>query len=113
MSSDGDRIFHLATPDAWAAAQADGQLRPPSLAVEGFIHCSTAGQVAGTIERHFAGVDELLALELDDAIHAELQWDESRPGEHYPHLYRPLLVGEIVRAVPWHRSADGSVAFPT
>jgi uncharacterized protein (DUF952 family) len=96
-------VFHLTTPEAWAHAQASGQVAPPSLADEGFIHCSTDEQLAGTIERHFAGVDELRLLELDPALEDDLRWEESRPGEVYPHLYRPLAVGEVARVVDWRR----------
>ena len=33
-------IYHLTGRDAWAAAQAAGEYEAPSLADEGFIHCS-------------------------------------------------------------------------
>jgi uncharacterized protein (DUF952 family) len=111
--SGAEPVLHLATPEAWTAAEASGRVSPPSLEAEGFIHCSTAAQVAGTIRRHFEGIDELCLLELDlTAVGADLRWEESRPGEVYPHLYRPLLVEEVARVVPWHRSPDGSVAVP-
>lgn len=102
-------VFHLATPEAWAAAQASGRLTPPSLAAEGFIHCSTATQVPGTIGRHFEGIDELRLLELDlGAVGPELRWEEGRPGEVYPHLYRPLLVEEVAEVRSWRRAeVDG------
>ncbi len=100
----GEAIFHLATPDQWDQAQRQGQVTPASLHTEGFIHCSTTSQVAGTIERHFADADELCLLELSHAVLSELQWDESRPGERYPHLYRPLELDEIRQVVSWHRT---------
>jgi uncharacterized protein (DUF952 family) len=34
-------ILHITTAAGWDAAQAAGELRAPSLAQEGFIHCST------------------------------------------------------------------------
>jgi uncharacterized protein (DUF952 family) len=107
-AADAEPVFHLATPEAWAVAQASGQLSPSSLDAEGFIHCSTATQVPGTISRHFAGIDELCLLEVDVAtVGEDLRWEESRPGEVYPHLYRPLLVEEVVRVVPWRRAEGG------
>ncbi len=99
-------VFHLTTPAAWEEAQTSGLVTPPSLAEEGFIHCSTDEQLAGTIERHFAGVDELRLLELDPALDQELRWEESRPGQVYPHLYRALAVDEVLRVVTWRRG-DG------
>jgi uncharacterized protein (DUF952 family) len=109
----GPELFHLATPAAWAAAQADGELAPPSLAAEGFVHCSTREQLVGTIERHFTGVDELVLLRLDEAaVGGALQWEESRPGETYPHVYRALRLADVVDATIWHRAPDGSVTLP-
>jgi uncharacterized protein (DUF952 family) len=98
-------IFHLATPDEWATAQATGWVAPPSLAAEGFVHCSTAEQLDDTIARHFIGVDELILLRLhDDGLGDALRWDESRPGEPFPHVYRAIAIGEVAEAIPWHRT---------
>lgn len=99
-------VFHLTTPEEWGAAQVSGLVAPLSLAEEGFIHCSTHEQLAGTIERHFGGIDELRLLELDPALDAELRWEESRPGQAYPHLYRPLALDEVVEVVTWRRGDD-------
>lgn len=112
-SAETVRIFHLTTADQWAAAATAGELRPAGFAEEGFVHCSTLEQLTGTIERHFAGVDELLVLELDPgALAADLRWEESHPGEVFPHLYRPLRAGDVTAEHPWRRSPAGSVALP-
>jgi uncharacterized protein (DUF952 family) len=105
-------VFHLTDPSGWSAAQRDRQVVPVSLHSEGFVHCSTTDQLVGTIERHFAGVDALVLLELGDSARPDLVWEEGRPGEVYPHLYRPIEISEVTRAVPWRRSSDGSVALP-
>jgi uncharacterized protein (DUF952 family) len=106
----GGAIFHLATLEEWAAAQAGGAVTA-TVAREGFVHCSTAGQLAATIERHFPGVDQLVLLRLDAAALGEaLVWEEGRPGELFPHLYRPIAVAEVLDAVPWQR---GETALPT
>jgi uncharacterized protein (DUF952 family) len=107
-----DAVFHVTDPAAWSAAPSVGQLVPPSLHSEGFVHCSTTDQLVGTIERHFGSSDELVLVELGDTARPDLVWEESRPGEVYPHLYRPIELREIRRAVPWHREPDGSVALP-
>ncbi len=102
-------IFHLATPEQWATAQQTGSVAPASLATEGFVHCSTDAQLPGTIERHFGGADELLILRLHEAgLADDLRWEESRPGETYPHLYRAIAVGEVAEAIPWRRGAEDS-----
>lgn len=108
------RVFHLTTPAAWAAAQQTGALEPPGFADEGFVHCSALDQLVGTIERHFEGTDELVILELDlAAVDDDLRWEEGRPGEDFPHLYRPLRTRDVVDTFTWARTDDGSVALPS
>lgn len=95
--SDDRTILHITTPEAWAAAQSDGVIRPPSLGTEGFVHCSTPAQLDTTLDRHFRGSGPLLTLELDPvAIAADLRWEESHPGERFPHVYGPIPIGAVV-----------------
>ena len=97
-------VFHLATPDDWERSRVVGRVEPASLASEGFVHCSTKDQVDSTIARHFEGFDHLLLLRLDeDALGTDLRWDEVRPGERYPHLYRAIEVREVLEVIPWRR----------
>lgn len=70
---------------------------------DGYIHLSTAAQVAGTLARHFAGRSDLVILEVDAAaIAADLKWEPARGGALFPHLYAPLKRSAIVseRAAP-------------
>ena len=99
-----EAIFHITTPEAWAAAHAVGEVAPFSLADEGFVHCSTEAQLEGTIGRHFEGHDELLLLRLRrDLVDPELRWEQAGHGGAYPHLYRPIALSEVAEAIPWRR----------
>jgi uncharacterized protein (DUF952 family) len=96
MTSASD-VLHISTPDAWAAAQQAGEVRAPSLATEGFIHCSTRDQLAVTLDRHFRGSGPLVALVLDaERLGDALHWDESYPGEHFPHVYGPIPLAAVL-----------------
>lgn len=107
------RVFHLITPEAWDDAQQAGRVVPTGFADEGFVHCSTLEQLAGTIDRHLAGEDELRLLELDvDRLGADLRWEESRPGQVFPHLYRPIEGPDVNAVWRWRRDPDGSVRLP-
>lgn len=107
-------ILHLTTEAAWARARETGELRPRCFDDEGFVHCSTREQVVATIGRHFPDAGELVLLELDPAaVAGDLRWEESRPGERFPHLYRPLRPGDVVAVHRWRRAADGTVALPS
>jgi uncharacterized protein (DUF952 family) len=102
-------FLHITTGAGWAAAQEAGELIAPSLAEEGFIHCSTHAQVEATANRIFAGSGDLLLLEVDPArLTAELKWERATDvGEEFPHVYGPLNAGAVVgtRALP--EGADG------
>ena len=106
-------ILHIATPSEWAAAMRTGQVAPPSLATEGFVHCSTRTQLAGTLGRHFAGAGPLVLLVLDEAaIAPDLRWEEGLPGERFPHVYAPIpvtavLAVEEIRSVRPHGQSGG------
>lgn len=85
-----DGLYHLATVEEWASYRSAGVIDPPSLASEGFVHCSWGRQVSGTVARHFAGVTDLLALRLDpDALGTVelVEEDSYGSGQTFPHAY--------------------------
>jgi uncharacterized protein (DUF952 family) len=102
-------IYKIATAEQWHAAQAAGVfLGAPVDLADGFIHFSTAEQVAETLAKHFAGQRGLLLL----AVHAEplagqLRWEPSRGGQLFPHLYAPLPVAAVGRVFEIQLGADG------
>lgn len=96
-------IFHVTTADVWDAAVAAGEYRQSTLdrtlEEEGFIHCSTVEQVAGTLQRFYRGLDDLVRLEIDpDLVGAEVRY-EGDP-EAFPHIYGPLPVDAVVGVDP-------------
>jgi uncharacterized protein (DUF952 family) len=104
-----DTILHITTDTAWADARRDGQLVTPSLAEEGFIHCSTHAQVEATANRIFRGSGDLLLLELDPAkLTAPLKWERATDvGDEFPHIYGPLNLDAVVGTRPLREGADG------
>lgn len=58
---------------------------------DGFIHFSTAGQVADTAAKYFSGLDDLVLVMVDaDQLGHRLKWEPARGGALFPHLYGPL-----------------------
>ena len=55
-------IYHITTVGAWEKAQLEGAYTAESLAIEGFIHCSTQDQVAGVLDRYYKGQTNLLKI---------------------------------------------------
>jgi uncharacterized protein (DUF952 family) len=107
-------IFKLCRASEWAEAERSGTfLGSPVDLRDGYIHFSTAEQVADTAARHFAGVDGLTLLAVDaDTLGSALRWEPSRGGALFPHLYGPLPVASVlwVRALPL--DASGRHVFP-
>ena len=107
-------IYKIATTAQWRDAVAAGVFAgaPVDLA-DGFIHFSSATQVAGTLERHFAGQVDLLVITLDaDALGDALRWEPSRGGQLFPHLYAPLPVAAALEVQPIGVGADGQHVLP-
>jgi uncharacterized protein (DUF952 family) len=83
----------------------------PSLAEEGFIHCSTAEQVEATANRIFRGRGDLLVLVVDaDRLTAPLKWERATDvGEDFPHVYGPIDVAAVVDVVAMPEGDEGYV----
>jgi uncharacterized protein (DUF952 family) len=106
-------IYKIFRRPEWDAFRAAGQTfgAPVDLA-DGFIHFSTAAQVTETAARHFAGESDLVLVSLDATrLGAALKWEPARGGALFPHLYRPLLIAEVVRDTSLPLGASGHI-FP-
>ena len=106
-------IYHLTSREAWAAAQAAGEYEAPSLADEGFIHCSAdEAQTLRVAARLYAGASGLLVLDVDTgALRAEVKREPSRSGEIYPHIYGKMNLDAVVRVRDLALDADGNHAI--
>ena len=92
-------LYHLLSRTDWEQAQEQGRYAPASLVNEGFIHLSTASQVPSTAARYYGGRMDLLLLTVDAGqLVADVRWEEVRPGERFPHLYRALDLGMVAEA---------------
>ena len=80
---------------------------------DGFIHFSTAAQLADTAAKHFAGRSDLLLLAVDaEALSAALKWEPSRGGELFPHLYAALPLTAVRWTRPLADEVDGRRLLP-
>ena len=68
---------------------------------DGYIHFSTAAQVAETAARHFSSDSDLVLVACDaDRLGPDLRWEVSRGGLLFPHLYRALRLSDVA----WDKS---------
>ena len=107
-------IFKIVPEQEWRQAQHAGVFTGSQVDVaDGFIHFSTAEQVAETSARHFAGQDGLMLVAVNaDALGPALRREPSRGGDLFPHLYGPLHLDAVVWARPLPLAADGRHRFP-
>lgn len=85
-------IFKIESADVWRTAEVAGVYTgAPVDKADGFIHLSAADQVAGTLEKHFAGRTGLVLIAFDaNDLGSDLHWEVSRAGALFPHLYADL-----------------------
>lgn len=101
-------IFHLALASDWAAANEAGaytvSTRGRTLAEEGFIHASRGDQWPKVRERFYGDVTEPLVLLQIDTDRLDVPVVDEPPApdvsETFPHIYGPLPVEAVVRAMP-------------
>jgi uncharacterized protein (DUF952 family) len=107
-------IYKICAAQEWANAERDGEFAGSAVDfADGFIHFSTAAQVAATAARHFAGMTGLvvLAVRAED-LGASLKWEKSRGGHLFPHLYGALPLTAVRWAKPLRLDYDGRHVFP-
>jgi uncharacterized protein (DUF952 family) len=93
-------IYHITTAADWIAAQQKGFYESPSLQSEGFIHCSQENQVAGVLERYFAGKNDLVKLVIDTdklASRFVFEWSPST-ADTFPHVYGVINLNAVLTA---------------
>jgi uncharacterized protein (DUF952 family) len=101
-------IYKICERTSWRLAEQTGTYGGSAVdARDGFIHFSTAAQLAGTMEKHFAGGCDLLLVAVEaDRLGPALKWKSSRGGDLFPHLYAALPLS----AVRWVKPLPDEVA---
>jgi uncharacterized protein (DUF952 family) len=107
-------IYKICERTAWRLAEQTGTYRgSPADVHDGFIHFSTAVQLAGTMAKHFAGQRQLLLVAVDaEALGSGLKWEPSRGGELFPHLYTALPLSAVRWTKPLPDEIAGRRAVP-
>ncbi|CAO4144044.1 DUF952 domain-containing protein [Methylorubrum thiocyanatum] len=107
-------VYKICPRALWREAESLGRFTgAPVDRADGFIHFSTAEQVAETAARHFAGQDDLLLVAVAaDALGPALRFEPSRGGALFPHLYGDLPLSAVRAVADLPLGADGRHVFP-
>ncbi len=102
-------IYKILSRGEWETAKAAGQFAGSTVDLaDGFIHLSAADQAQETAAKWFKGQADLVLLGVEsEALGDALKWEASRGGALFPHLYRPLLVSEVLSQRDLALDADG------
>jgi uncharacterized protein (DUF952 family) len=118
-------IYKLLTRAEWEAAQTGGVYRGSAHDVrDGFIHFSTAAQLAATARKYFAGVPDLVLLAVDVEVLTKApsplsplpRGERRTPSQRAQPAPSPLAgegwgEGEKLRELRWEPARDGDL-FP-
>jgi uncharacterized protein (DUF952 family) len=107
-------IYHMCPADTWQQAVRSGAYDGTADDQrDGFIHFSTAEQIAESARRHRAGQAGLVLIAVEsDRLADRLKWEKSRGGALFPHLYGPLDPGEAASIRPLPLGPNGEHIFP-
>ncbi|MBY0461663.1 MAG: DUF952 domain-containing protein [Alphaproteobacteria bacterium] len=93
-------IYKLILAPEWEASKKEGIYKGSALdQADGYMHCSTADQIQGTLDKFFAGQTDVILLSIDtNKIKQHLKWEKSpRSGRIFPHLYGPLPLSAVIK----------------
>jgi len=91
-------IYHITTQEKWELALKQGFYEADTLAKEGFMHCSSADQVPGVLERYYKGITGLVKLTIQkDKVERPLVFELAGSiNEVFPHIHGTLNLDAVV-----------------
>jgi len=114
-------ILHIASRRDWLAARQTGEYRAPSLASEGFIHCSTERQVIAVANALYRGRNDLVLLVVDETrLRSEVRWEAPAgspaegisPSDLFPHVYGAINNEAVASVLDLEPDSAGMFTLP-
>ena len=108
------QVYKILTTSEWTEAKSLGEIETALDRRDGFIHLSTAQQLAGTLAFYFKDFDSLILLQINTQdFKDEIVFEKAVPaGDRFgkfPHLYGSLKVEKIKNK--WEIKRD-AFSFP-
>jgi len=115
-------ILHLLSRKSWIEAQEVGQLIAPSVAIEGFAHCSTEHQMVDVANKYYRGTRDMVLLNIDpDKLTSPLKFEPpahldgspALPHEPlFPHIYGPINLNAVSEVIDFPCNEEGYFTSP-
>jgi uncharacterized protein (DUF952 family) len=116
------KVIHITSRKAWMDARNGGLYSAPSLAAEGFIHCSTTEQVLPVARKFYRSQTGLVLLVIDPArLTSTVKWEPPADGlvpsglpaiAVFPHIHGPINVEAVVQVLDFDPDANGEFNLP-
>jgi len=110
-------IYKIVTAPEWEAARERGSYSGSDHDLrDGYIHFSSAAQLAETARKYFTGVPDLVLLAVEPGaqeISPALRWEPSRGGGLFPHLYTDMPLSAVTSVTPLALRPDGVPILPS
>ena len=102
-------IYKISPASAWREAERQGVYKGSADDLrDGYIHFSTASQVAETARKHYFGQTGLFLIAVaTEALGDALRWERSRNDQLFPHLYGELDIGAVTAILDLRAQSDG------
>jgi uncharacterized protein (DUF952 family) len=114
-------ILHITTLNEWYKGLSEDAYTAPSLATDGFIHCSTAQQTADTANMFFKAHTGLVLLCIDESkLRSQCKYEDPagaghhdpRVGNLFPHVYGPINLTSVINVVDFLADENGVFVLP-
>ena len=115
-------ILHLLSRESWLEAQSHGQLVAPSVATEGFAHCSTEHQIVDVANKYYRGASNMVLIHIDPTKltstlkfepPAHIDGSPALPHEAlFPHIYGPINLDAVIKVTDFSCDEQGSFSLP-
>ncbi len=107
-----NNVYKILREYEWEEAKESGQITTALDKQDGFIHLSTASQLAATLAFFFKDSDslQLLQLNLDKIDETQLIYESPHPNKGkrnsaFPHLYSQLMTDQVLNSWVIERGA--------
>ncbi len=116
-------ILHLLSRASWIEAQSHGQLVAPSVATEGFAHCSTEHQIVDVANKYYRGASNMVLIHIDPTKltstlkfepPAHIDGSPALPHEAlFPHIYGPINLDAVIKVIDFSCDEQGYFSLPS
>ena len=105
------KIYKILTEEEWQTSKSLGFINTDLDKEDGFIHCSTAKQLALTLHLYFKEEKSLVLCEIEDRNLNRREYifekalSNKRSEQDFPHIYGKLSIGQISKTWRLERNA--------